>query len=130
MTKNKKLLDWVSEIEALCTPDRVYWCNGSKEEYAAVSKEMVDCGLAKPLAKRPNSLLFRSDPSDVARVEDRTYIASATKEDAGPTNNWIDPEELKTTLRGLYSGCMKGRDVVCDSVFDGADWLSDCEDRH
>jgi phosphoenolpyruvate carboxykinase (GTP) len=90
-------------------PDKVVWCDGSKAEYDAMIKIMVDAGAATPLKKRPNSYLFRSHPSDVARVEDRTYIASKSREEAGPTNNWIDPGELKKTMRGLYDGCMKGR---------------------
>jgi phosphoenolpyruvate carboxykinase (GTP) len=90
-------------------PDRVAWCDGTKAEYDALMKIMVDGGMATPLAKRPNSFLFRSDPSDVARVENRTYIASKSQDDAGPTNNWIDPDELKKTLRELYTGCMHGR---------------------
>jgi phosphoenolpyruvate carboxykinase (GTP) len=107
--KNKKLLNWVAEIQAIVKPDRVVWCDGSKAEYDAMIKIMVDAGSATPLQKRPNSYLFRSDPSDVARVEDRTYIASQSQEEAGPTNNWIDPATLKATMRGLYEGCMKGR---------------------
>lgn len=111
MTNNKKLLDWVEEVKAMCKPDSVYWCDGSKEEYDRLMKEMVASGMAIKLdeKKRPNSFAFNSDPSDVARVEGRTYIASVKEEDAGPTNNWIDPEELKTTMRALYDGCMKGR---------------------
>jgi phosphoenolpyruvate carboxykinase (GTP) len=109
ISNNKKLLAWVEEMSSLCKPDRIYWCDGSKAEYDAMIKTMVDAGMATPLKKRPNSYLFRSDPSDVARVEDRTYIASQTQEEAGPTNNWIDPVQLKTLMRGLYDGCMKGR---------------------
>ena len=110
-TTNQKLVAWVNEWAAICKPDAIYWCDGSKEEYDRLCNEMVESGLAIRLnpEKRPNSLLFRSDPSDVARVEARTFIASETKEAAGPTNNWIDPKELKKTMLGLYDGCMKGR---------------------
>ncbi len=108
-TKNPKLIQWVEEIAALCKPDAIRWCDGSPAEYDDLCKKMVAAGAATPLPKRPNSFLFRSDPSDVARVEDRTYIASKTQIEAGPTNNWIDPVELKKTMAGLYDGCMKGR---------------------
>ncbi len=110
-TTNSQLLNWVEEIRAMTAPDRVQWCDGSADEYAAMIQLAVDAGLAIQLdpAKRPNCYLFRSDPSDVARVENRTYIASRTADDAGPTNNWIDPEALKSTMRGLYKGCMAGR---------------------
>ncbi|MDR1748921.1 MAG: phosphoenolpyruvate carboxykinase (GTP) [Spirochaetaceae bacterium] len=107
--KHPKVKAWVEEIAKMCQPKDVYVCDGSQEEYSRLMKEMVDSGLGIPLTKRPNSVLFRSDPSDVARVENRTYIASRKKEDAGPTNNWIDPDELKKTMSGLYTGCMKGR---------------------
>ncbi|MCE5269692.1 phosphoenolpyruvate carboxykinase (GTP) [bacterium] len=110
-TKHKKLLSWVDEIARMTRPDRIEWCDGSQAEYDRLTKLMTDGGLAVRLnpEKRPDSILFRSDASDVARVENRTYIASRTKEEAGPTNNWIDPVELKATLRGLYEGCMAGR---------------------
>ena len=108
-TKNQKLLKWVDEIAALCKPDAIRWCDGSQAEYDALFKQMVAAGAATPLQQRPNSHLFRSHPSDVARVEDRTYIASRTQAEAGPTNNWIDPVELKKTMSALYAGCMRGR---------------------
>ena len=108
---NPKLVEWVNEWAKLCEPDALYWCDGSQAEYNRLCEESVASGLATRLnpAKRPNCLLFRSDPSDVARVENRTFIASFKKEDAGPTNNWIDPVELKKTMRELYHGCMHGR---------------------
>ncbi len=110
-TKNKNLLNWVAEIEAMCTPNQVVWCDGSAKEYDRLMGEMVESGMAIKLneEKRPNSYAFNSDPSDVARIESRTYIASVKEEDAGPTNNWTDPVELKKTLTKLYTGCMKGR---------------------
>ncbi len=110
-TTNKKLIAWVDEIAALCTPDHVVWCNGTKNEYDQLTQMMIDVGAATLLnpEKRPNSVLFRSDPSDVARVEDRTYIASRRQEDAGPTNNWIAPAEIREIMRNLYKGCMRGR---------------------
>lgn len=111
MTTNKKLEAWVKEVADMCQPDQIYWCDGSQEENDRLLKEMVDSGLAKPLnpETRPGCYSFNSDPSDVARVENRTYIASKSKEEAGPTNNWINPDELKETMKGLYKGCMKGR---------------------
>ena len=111
MTKNKKLQAWIDEVAKMCQPDKIYWCDGSKEENDRLLRESVEAGMAIPLnpEKRPGCYLFRSDPSDVARVEDRTFIASRKKEDAGPTNNWIDPVELKATMTELYTGCMRGR---------------------
>ncbi|HOV13154.1 MAG TPA: phosphoenolpyruvate carboxykinase (GTP) [Spirochaetota bacterium] len=106
--KNQKLIKWVEEMASLTKPDAIYVCDGSKKEYDDMIKIMVDGKLAIPL-KRPGSYLFFSDPSDVARVENRTYIASKKQEDAGPTNNWEDPAKLKETMKGLYDGCMKGR---------------------
>jgi|LSQX01.3.fsa_nt_gb phosphoenolpyruvate carboxykinase (GTP) len=108
-TKHAKLLAWVREVERMTQPDSVVWCDGSKAEYDALMKIAVDGGLAVPLSRRSNSFLFRSEASDVARVENRTYIASRSQDDAGPTNNWIDPTELKATLKGLFTGCMRGR---------------------
>ncbi len=107
--RNKKLSAWISEVAAMCQPDAVYICDGSTEEYAAMMRKLIDSGSATPLKKRPNSYLFRSDPSDVARVEDRTYISTSAQDEAGPTNNWIAPAELKETMKKLYKGCMRGR---------------------
>jgi len=111
MSVNVKLQEWVKEVAELCQPDSIYWCDGSQEENDRLLKEMVDSGMAIPLnpEKRPGCYLFRSHPSDVARVEDRTFISTKNKEDAGPTNNWIAPDELKATMTELYRGCMRGR---------------------
>ncbi|MGL4982822.1 MAG: phosphoenolpyruvate carboxykinase (GTP) [Treponemataceae bacterium] len=107
--KHAKAKAWVEEIAKMCEPDAIYLCDGSQKEYDQMMQSLVDAGLGTPLKKRPHSVLFRSDPSDVARVESQTYIASKTKEAAGHTNNWIDPDQLKETMKKLYKGCMKGR---------------------
>ena len=110
-TENKKLQQWVEDMVALCQPDNVVWCDGSKDEWSNMWDILVKGGTAKKLdeKKRPNSYYIRSVPADVARVEDRTYICSEKEEDAGPTNNWCEPAEMRETLNKLFTGCMKGR---------------------
>lgn len=111
MTNNKKLLDWIEEVRQLTTPDEVVWCDGSEEEYDRMAQILVEAGAFKKLneEKRPNSYWCVSDPNDVARVEDRTFVCPKNEIDAGPNNNWKDPEEMKKILTDLSRGCMKGR---------------------
>jgi phosphoenolpyruvate carboxykinase (GTP) len=110
-TRHARLLDWVGEVAELTTPDRIVWCDGSQTEWDRLTSELVAAGTMVPLdpVKRPNSFWARTDPSDVARVEERTFICSADAADAGPTNNWMDPVEMKATMTQLYRGCMRGR---------------------
>ena len=111
MLQNNTLREWIAKMETLCQPDEVVVCSGGSDEYDAMMARLLQAGTAKRLneEKRPNSYLVRSDPADVARVEQRTFICSEKEEDAGPTNNWMHPDEMRENLKGLYKGCMRGR---------------------
>ena len=106
---NAKVLAWVREVAELTTPDRVAWCDGSAEEWERVTAHLGGTGALGPLSAKPNSFWAASDPDDVARVEERTFICSLLESDAGATNNWCDPAEMKATMTELYRGCMRGR---------------------
>ncbi|MCA1964548.1 MAG: phosphoenolpyruvate carboxykinase, partial [Prosthecobacter sp.] len=111
LTKNPHLIKWVKKMAALCKPDRIHWVDGSKAEYDRLCEEMVAGGtfIKQNQKQWPGCYYAKSDPSDVARVEERTFICSYSKDGAGPTNNWMDPFEMKKKLRGLFHGCMAGR---------------------
>ncbi|RLE25465.1 MAG: phosphoenolpyruvate carboxykinase, partial [Actinobacteria bacterium] len=110
-TNNQRLKDWVAEWADVMQPEAIYWCDGGADEYQQLAQQLVDSGTFTKLdeAKRPNSYWAHSDPGDVARVEDRTYICAATEEEAGPNNNWREPSEMRADMTKLYTGCMKGR---------------------
>src|SRR3712207_4356089 len=108
-TQHRALREWVRDVARLTTPDRIHWCDGSEEEWRTLTDELVEAGTLVRLEKRPNSFWARTDPTDVARVEERTFICSVDEADAGPTNNWVEPAEMKLTMTELYRGCMKGR---------------------
>src|ERR1043165_8602400 len=110
-TTHQGILDFVNEVAAMTTPDTIHWCTGSDEEWTELTDALVATGTFTRLdpAIKPNSFYAASDPTDVARVEDRTYICSVDEKDCGPTNNWMDPKDMKSLMRNLYQGCMKGR---------------------
>ncbi len=110
-TTNQRLQQWVDEWAQIMQPDEIYWCDGTADEYDRLAQTLVDAGTFTKLdeAKRPNSYWAHSDPADVARVEDRTFICAPTEEEAGPNNNWRDPDEMRAEMKQLYTGSMKGR---------------------
>jgi phosphoenolpyruvate carboxykinase (GTP) len=108
-TAHGQLIGWVNEVAALTQPDSIYWCTGTTAEWDQITSALVDAGTLVRLKKKPNSFWCASDPTDVARVEDRTYICSVDEADAGPTNNWMDPSKMKAIMTDLYRGSMRGR---------------------
>ena len=130
-TKHAKLLSWVEEMADLTQPDSIHWCDGSAAEYDDLCQTLVDAGTFEKLsdAKRPNSYLARSDPDDVARVEDRTFICSEHEDDAGPTNNWHDPDEMRELLSDIFAGSHAGPHHVRGALLDGPDRLPGRPDR-
>ena len=132
VVNNQELVEWVEEMISLCKPDHVHWCDGSQEEYDRLCEEMVESGTFIRLNPklRPNSFLARSHPSDVARVEDRTYICSLSKGDAGPTNNWMAPREMKATADAQVRRLHAGPHAVRDPLQHGPDRLAHLAHRH
>ena len=131
LSSNKHLLRWVEKMAELTKPDSIHWVDGSEEENETLCAQMVGSGTFIKLNQDlwPGCYYARSDASDVARVEDRTFICSLSKDNAGPTNNWVNPYEMRKTLKGLFSGCMRGRTMYVLRVQHGTHWIADVADR-